>query len=424
MTERRRLWVGITIGVVVGAALAGAALIAAPYVLPWRVEIARTGPSEPAGRPARDGEVHPQTAAPQPEHTEHAAAAPLAAQEGVPQSAEALGSLALPIERLQSIGVRFEVVRPQQVERTVKTVGRVEVDERRLARVNVKLEGWIDRLLVNYTGERVEKGQILFMLYSPELIATQNEYLLALQGRSRLGTSEFPEVADAARALLQVTRQRLRLWDIEESHIRDLERTGVILRTLPIHSPVGGTVISKTAVAGMRVGPGDELYTIADLSRVWVQAEIFEYELPLVTVGQNATVTLSHAPQLSLQAVARFISPTVDPDTRTAKARFEVDNTGDLIKPGMFTNVELKVPLGVRLVIPKDALLETGQRQIVFIHLGGGRLEWRAVKAGLRGDDWIEIVAGVREGDHIITSANFLIDSESQLRAAMGGMKH
>jgi Cu(I)/Ag(I) efflux system membrane fusion protein len=333
-------------------------------------------------------------------------------------------SLTISPERLQSIGVRFEIVKPRQLERLIRTVGRVEVDERRLTHVNVKLEGWIDRLLVNYTGERVGKGQVLFMLYSPELIATQQEYLLALQARARLGSSDFPEVAESARSLLEMARQRLRLWDIAESHIRDLERTGTILKTLPIHSPVDGTVIAKKAIAGMRVAPGEELYTIADLSRIWVQADIYEYELPLIRVGQVASVTASYLPDVSLQATVRFISPTLNPDTRTAVVRFELDNSSGSFKPGMFTNLELKIPLGTKLVVPKDALLETGQRQLIFIHHGGGRLEWRSVKTGLKADDWIEIVEGLKEGEHIVTSANFLIDSESQLKAAMGGMKH
>lgn len=376
-------------------------------------------PTEPHG-----GGVH-QTAAP----SEQRRADPLKAEDSPrPQPAAAPGqpenSLTLSPERLQSIGVRFEIAATRQLERTVKTVGRVEVDERRLAHVNVKLEGWIDQLMVNYTGEQVRKGQILFTLYSPELIATQQEFLLALQARTRLGSSDFPEVAESARSMLDMARQRLRLWDIAESHIRDLERTGTILKTLPIHAPVDGTVINKKAVAGLRVNPGEELYTIADLTRIWVQADIYEYELPLIRVGQFATVTASYLPEISLQAAVRFIYPTVNPETRTAIVRFELDNSSGNFKPGMFTNLELKIPLGTKLVVPKDAVLETGQRRLIFIHHGGGRLEWRSVRTGLRADDWVEVLEGLKEGEHVVTSANFLIDSESQLKAAMGGMKH
>jgi Cu(I)/Ag(I) efflux system membrane fusion protein len=181
-------------------------------------------------------------------------------------------------------------------------------------------------------------------------------------------------------------------------------------------------VIEKTAVAGMRVMPGEVLYTIADLSKIWVIADIYEYELPLIQAGQTAQVSLSYAPQTVFTGRIAFVYPTVDPETRTAKVRFELDNPKELLKPGMYANVELAVPLGKRLAVSKDAVLESGERQIIFIHHGGGQLEWRNVKIGLRGGDWVEIVEGLQEGEHIVTSANFLLDSESQLKSAVGGM--
>lgn len=337
-------------------------------------------------------------------------------------STESLNSLFISPERLQSIGVMFEPVVRQPMDYIIRTVGRVEVDERLLSHVTIKLEGWVDQLLVNYTGELVRQGQVLFTLYSPELLATQEEYLIALHSSQTLGKSEFPVVAAGAKALLEASRRRLLLWDIEPHHIQDLERTGNVLTTLPIHAPQSGTVIDKTAVAGLHVKPGDELYTIADLSKIWIIGDIYEYEMPLVEIGQSATVTLSYAPDISLQARISFIHPTVDSQTRTGKVRFELDNPGELLKPGMFTNLELKIPLGVRLIVPKDAVLESGERQIIFIHLGGGRLEWRNAKVGQRSGDWVEILDGLQEGEHIVTSANFLIDSESQLKSAVGGM--
>jgi Cu(I)/Ag(I) efflux system membrane fusion protein len=333
------------------------------------------------------------------------------------------GTVTISPERLQTIGVKFELVKPRSLTKIIRTVGRVEIDERRLAHVNIKLEGWIDRLLVNSTGERVSQGQILFTLYSPELVATQEEYLLALKGRKMLGGSEFPEVAQGAASLLEMTRRRLRLWDIAEAHIQDLERTGTVLNTLPIHSPAAGTVIKRVAVAGMRVNPGDELYTIADLSRIWIQADIYEYELPSIKPGQMAKVTLSYDPRTVLRARVGFIYPTLDPQTRTAKVRFELENPGERLKPDMYANVELKIPLGTRLAIPREAVLESGERQVIFIHHGGGKLEWRNVKLGVQAGDWVEVVEGLKEGDHIVTSANFLIDSESQLKSAVGGMQ-
>jgi Cu(I)/Ag(I) efflux system membrane fusion protein len=354
-------------------------------------------------------------------HPGHGEPAPTGHGES-PVPAETPNTMVISPERLQAIGVKFEPAERRPMERTIRTVGRVEVDERQIARVTIKLEGWIDRLYVNYTGEEVKQDQILFTLYSPELLATQEEYLLAWRAARTLGGSEFPEVASGAKNLLEASRRRLLLWDIEESHIRDLERTGEVLKTLPIHAPRSGTVINKMAVAGLQVKPGDELYTIADLSRVWILGDIYEYELPLVKAGQPATVTLSYAPDVVLRARIGFIYPTVDPQTRTAKVRFEVDNPGERLKPGMYTNVELKIPLGPRLVVPKDAVLESGERQIIFIHHGGGRLEWRNARIGLRSGDWVEVLEGLKEGEHVVTSANFLIDSESQLKAAVGGM--
>lgn len=330
-------------------------------------------------------------------------------------------------ERLQTIGVRFEEAAHRSLSRTIRTVGRVEIDERQLARVNIKFEGWIEDLRVSAIGDHVKKHQILFTIYSPDLVATQEEYLLALQGIRELGQSEFQEVARGAKDLLEATRRRFQLWDITEDHIQDLERTGKVLRTLPIHSPINGTVLKMEARAGTYVTPGTELYMIADLSQVWIMADIYEYELPLIHVGQQATVTLSYDPETELTGTVGFIYPTLDPQTRTAKVRFEVKNPKEKLKPGMYANVKLTVPLGNRLAIPRDAVLKTGERQIVFIHHGGGTLEWRNVTLGVQAGDWVEVREGVNPGDHIVTSANFLIDSESQLKSAvrgMAGMKH
>lgn len=395
-----------------GAALGGLATLA---VFPFLRSNQPTAVPSPAGKaeiPDHRGHAAGGETPPAPE--DHAAHAQAPAPSG--------HSMFISPERLQSIGVRFEPALRRPLERAIRTVGRVEVDERLLARVTVKLEGWIDRLFVNYTGEPVKQGQVLFTLYSPELLATQEEYLIALRSSRTLGKSDIPEVAEGAKALLESSRRRLLLWDIRESHIHDLERTGKVLTALPIHAPRGGTVINKMAVAGLQTRPGEELYTIADLSRIWIVGDIYEYEMPLVAIGQTAQVSLSYAPEISLRARIGFIYPTVDPETRTARVRFEMDNPGERLKPGMYTHLELKVPLGLRLAVPKDAILESGERQIVFIHLGGGRLEWRNAKIGLRSGDWVEILEGVGEGEHVVTSANFLIDSESRLKSAVGGM--
>ena len=325
-------------------------------------------------------------------------------------------------ERLQTIGVKFQEAARRPLDKVIRTVGRVEIDERLVGRVNLKFDGWIEQLLVSAIGDHVDKGQRLFTIYSPDLVATQEEYLLALQSYRELGKSEFPEVSRGAKELLEATRRRLQLWDIRENHIRDLERTGKVLRTLPIHSPITGTVIRMEARAGTYVTPGTELYFIADLSHIWVIADIYEYELPYIKIGQGATVTLSYDPDTKLHGHVGFMYPTLDAKTRTVKVRFELDNPDEKLKPDMYANVELTIPLGIKLVVPTNAILETGERQLLFIHHGGGQLEWRSVKLGAKAGDWVEVRDGLKEGEHVVTGANFLIDSESQLKAAIGGM--
>lgn len=340
----------------------------------------------------------------------------------IPMPGAAANTMTIAPERLQTIGVKFQEAARRRLTKIVRTVGRVEIDERLVGRVNLKFEGWIEELLISAVGDHVQKGQRLFTIYSPDLVATQEEYLLALQSYRDMGKSEFPEVARGARDLLEATRRRLELWDIHDNHVKELEETGKVLRTLPIHSPVTGTVLRMEARAGTFVTPGTELYFIADLSKIWIFADIYEYELPYIQVGQGAQVTLSYGPNIGLHAHVEFIYPTLDPKTRTAKVRFALDNPGEKLKPDMYTNVELKIPLGTRLAVPRDAIIESGERQLIFIHHGGGKLEWRTVTVGVRAGDWVEVVKGLKEGDHIITSANFLIDSESQLKAAVGGM--
>ncbi len=335
------------------------------------------------------------------------------------------GIVTIPPERLQTIGVKYGQVIRRPLEKTIRTVGRVAMDERRLAKVTIKFHGWIEELFVSALGDHVKRGQRLFTIYSPDLVATQEEYLLALQGRKQLGESEFPDVARSSQELLEATRHRLHLWDISEEHIHDLERTKQVRKTLPIHSPIAGSVIRKEVVQGAHVEPGQELYTIVDLSRVWILADIYEYELSFVKAGQKASVTLSYDPSTVLTAQVGFIYPTLDSKTRTAKVRFELANPEEKLKPDMYGNVELRVNLGNRLAIPQEAIIESGQKQVVFLHLGGGKLEPRLVKTGAKTGEWSEVLTGLKEGEHIVTSANFLIDSESRLKSvveSMGGM--
>lgn len=384
--------------------------------------------SRPAILPPAGSEQETMADMPGMENRDKTQAAPAqkAAGPGSPSEPEGVpGMVTIPLERLQTIGVKYEEVARRPLEKIIRTVGRVAVDERKLAKVTIKFHGWIEQLLVSATGDHVKKGQMLFTIYSPDLVATQEEYLLALQSRKQLGESEFPEVSRGSKDLLEATRRRFQLWDIEEDHIRELEKTGKVLKTLPIHSPITGTVLKKDALAGAHVEPGEELYTIADLSRLWILADIYEYELSFVKIGQSAAVTLTYDPGTVLTGHVGFVYPTLDPKTRTAKVRFELDNPNEKLKPDMYANVALRVNLGTRLAIPQEAVIESGQKQIVFLHLGGGRLEPRLIKTGVRTGEWYEVLEGLKEGDHLVTSANFLIDSESRLKSvveSMGGM--
>ncbi len=336
--------------------------------------------------------------------------------EGVP------GIVTIAPERLQTIGVKYEPVARRPLEKIIRTVGRVAVDERKLAKVTIKFHGWIEQLFVSATGDHVKKEQQLFTIYSPDLVATQEEYLLALQGRKQMGESEFPEVARGSQDLLEATKRRFQLWDITADHVRELEKTGKVLKALPIHSPITGTVIKKEALAGAHVDPGQELYTIAYLSHIWILADIYEYELSFVKAGQQAAVTLSYDPSTVLTGHVSFIYPTLDPKTRTAKVRFELNNRGEMLKPDMYANVELRVTLGTKLAIPQEAIIESGQKQVVFLHHGGGKLEPRLIKTGVKTGEWTEVLEGLKEGEHVVTSANFLIDSESRLKSVVEGM--
>jgi len=332
------------------------------------------------------------------------------------------GTVMVNARKQQLIGVRTEEAQVRSLNRTIRTVGLVDVDERRLAHVHIKLEGWVEKLYVQFTGENVQKGQKLFEIYSPELVATQEEYLLALKAARSLGDSEFPIVAENAKSLLTATRERFALWDITPDHIEQLERTGKVLRTLPLHAPISGYVLKMNLREGMFVKPTMDLYTIADLSKIWVLADLYEYEIPYVEVGQKASITLSYFPNESFAGAVTYIYPVLEPKTRTVKVQFELSNTQRKLKPGMFGNVDLKIPLGKRLVVPATAVLDSGKEQVVFVAAGRGMFESRHVNLGVRTRDWYEIRKGIKPGEMVVTNGNFLIDSESSLQSATGMM--
>ena len=340
----------------------------------------------------------------------------------VPKISPASDSVMVSARKQQMIGVKTTKAQVLRLTRNMRTVGQVEVDERLLEHVHIKLEGWVEKLYVRFTGEKVKKDQMLFEIYSPDLVATQDEYLLALKSVKELGDSEFSEVAEGARSLLEVTKRRFALWDITPDHIEDLERTGKVLRTLPLHAPISGYVLHMNLREGMYVTPDLELYTLADLSKIWVLADFYEYEIPEVKLGQQASITLAYFPEKKFQGKVTYIYPVLDPKTRTVKVRFEFPNPEWKLKPGMFANVELTIPLGKRLVVPNSAVLDSGTEQRIFVSQGEGMFEPRKVRVGIRTQKWYEILEGVKEGERVVTSANFLLDSESNLKSASGMM--
>jgi len=360
------------------------------------------------------------------EHAGHEGMAMPAAQSEQKAAGEmemAPGAVMVSPERQQLIGLKTGVVGYRSIERTIRTVGVVEFDERRLADVNIKIEGWIESLLVNFTGEPVKKGQPLLTIYSPDLVSTQEEYLQALRAKETLTKSRFPDIASGADTLVNASKRRLQYWDISEEDIATLERTRTPRKSVTLYSPIDGVVIEKMAFRGKKVMPGESLYKVADLSTVWVQGEIYEYEIPLVKLGQPAAITLASYPGEVFRGKVTYINPVLQEKTRTVKVRFEFPNTKDWrLKPQMYANVELKIPLGKRLVVPDEAVLDSGTKQLIFIDKGQGTFEPRDVKVGARVDGYTEILAGLSAGEKVVTSANFLIDSESQLKAAIGGM--
>ncbi len=332
------------------------------------------------------------------------------------------GAVKISPEKQQLIGVQTSIVEYHEVQKTIRAVGQIAYAEPRQAYVTTKFEGYIEELFVDYTGKLVEKGQPLFSVYSPELVSTQEEYLLAINAQKSLEKSSIGEVAAGASTLLESAKRRLRLWDISEKQIEELERSGKITKTLTFYSPIHGYVVEKMAVRGLKVMPGMNLYQIADLSTVWVLADIYEYEIPFVKVRQEATVTLTYYPGEIFKGRVTYIYPSLTPETRTAKVRLEFSNPGEKLKPGMYANVNLHSGAGRQLAVPEEAVMDAGAEQIVFVARAGGYFEPRQVALGAKVGDRFIVLRGLTEGEKVVTSGNFLIDSESRLKSAASGM--
>ena len=334
---------------------------------------------------------------------------------------EAPGTIKINPATVQSMGVTTTKVEVRPLSRLTLTVGMVTFDERNLNVITTKMDGWVERLYVRATGDPIHRGQNLLSIYSPELVTTQNEYLLALNNLKSLQKSGFPELEEGARRLLAAARQRLKYWDIPDSQIAALEETGEVKKTLTLVSPVNGIVTKREVTQGMFVKAGMPALEVADLSTIWVDADIYQYELPWIKVGQMVTMTLDYLPGETFQGRIDYIYPYMKEATRTARVRLRFPNPNYRLKPDMFAQVKIQSPVThSAVVVPSDAVLDTGLKQHVFIALGQGRFEPREVKLGVLGNDGMrEVLSGLKGGEEVVTSAQFMLDSESRFREAV-----
>ncbi len=341
--------------------------------------------------------------------------------ESAQDDASGPGQVNISTQKVQKLGVRTEAAQLRSLDRTVRAAGRVEPDERRMAMVSPKFEGYVERLHVNVTGQYVAKGQPLFEVYSPELVSAQREYAIAVQGAASLKGADSPAQLGMGR-LVESSLQRLKNWDISEEQIKALMASNETRRTLTFRSPVSGIVTEKKAVQGMRFMPGEALYQVTDLSAVWVVADVFEQDLGLVKTGARARVSINAYPDKLFDGRVTYVYPTLKAETRTVPVRVELANPGGLLKPGMFAQMELQVSgKGQVVSVPASAVIDSGTRQVVLVQLKEGRFEPREVKLGARSDSHVAVLDGVKEGEQVVVAANFLIDAESNLKAAIGG---
>jgi Cu(I)/Ag(I) efflux system membrane fusion protein/cobalt-zinc-cadmium efflux system membrane fusion protein len=323
-------------------------------------------------------------------------------------------------QRLQSIGVKTGTVQRRSVEDEIRATGNVAVDETRVAYVQVRFPGYIEKVYADATYQYIRKGQPLFTIYSPDLVATEREYVMAKRNQQQLVQSSVPGVASGAASLLDAAAQRLRQWGVPQQELDRLESSLQVQQELEVASPVSGFITERNALPSVAVQPEMRLYTVADLSTVWVLAQVFQNDLGRIKPGAPATLSVDTFPGRSFQGRVDFIYPQVDTETRTARVRVVFSNPDLQLKPGMFVNVALKVPRGRELVIPAGGVLQSGDRQIAFVQRSDGFLEPREVELGPHLGDEVIVVKGLKPGEQIVTSANFLIDSESQLQAALG----
>jgi len=332
------------------------------------------------------------------------------------------GTFQVSPEKQQLIGMRFGDVALEAQSETVRASGRVTVDETRISHVHSKIEGWIEKVNVDFTGALVQKGDPLVTIYSPEMLASQQEYLLAIKAQQVMSRGALPDSAGNSASMVDASRRRLELWDLSAAQIDDIKNTGKPTRAITLYAPAGGFVTARNAFPSLKISPETELYTLADLSRVWIMADLFETDATKVRVGATAMVRVPTANNAAFSARVTYVQPQVDPATRTVKVRLEADNPAMRLKPDMFVDVEMRMGYGARVTIPAEAVLDAGLHKTVFVDRGNGYLEPRAVETGDRVGDRVVVLSGLKPGERIVTSGTFLVDSESQLRPPMGSL--
>jgi len=324
----------------------------------------------------------------------------------------------------QNIGIKTETVKRRTLKHEIRTVGNLTYDERKVHHVHTKYGGWIEKLHVDFTGQEVKQGDLLMEIYSPELVSTQEELVLALKYKESLKDSTYGELTESADSLLASTKKRLELFDVPQHQIETLIRDKKITKTMHIHSPVRGFVIEKKALHGMHVQPGTSLYMIADLSNIWVQADIYEYEMPWIKVGQKVQMNLSYFPGKKFTGKVTFVDPFLNPTTRTLKVRMEFPNPKWELKPDMYANVTIQSTIAKRgLTVPEEAVIHSGEKTLVVIAKDSGQYESREVTLGVLAQGYYRVIKGLRNGEKVVASSNFLIDSESKLQEAIGKLQ-
>ena len=334
------------------------------------------------------------------------------------------GSVTISPQTVQQIGVKTVIIRRQTLNRDVRTVGRIDYDEELVRDVAPKIGGWVEKQYVNFPGQLVRKGAPLGEIYSPDLVATEEEYLNALKYQGTLSNSPLEDATTGAQTLVSAVETRLRYWDITNAQIRALRERGRITRTMVLHAPFTGIVMKKNVFEGGYVNPGESMYRLADITRIWVYADIYEYEAPWLRLGQDATMTLSYSPGETYHGRVIYVYPYLKEKTRTLEARMEFHNGRNFqLKPGMWANVNVRPPAAKNaLVIPVEAVLRTGKRDVAILALGGGHFAPREIKLGAQAGDYFEVLSGLNEGDRVVDSAEFLINSESSLQSALNKM--